>query len=192
MKANPGLLMAGRLFIFFLVAGFIAIPANATDLTLFGGFQNPGDLSVSSAQSGSENLIQNFDPKTFGVFGLRLGHGRVFGGEYTAAYAPNFINSDSHAWIFHGNLRGQIPIKVLKPYATAGVGLLNSSGNSRTSLGTEFLFNYGGGINFTIGPLGANFDVRGYTVPNVHVAGFVIQDNLDFVQVTAGIVFAFD
>jgi hypothetical protein len=176
----------------FMVLGFVGlftISAGATDLTIFGGMQKAGDFSVSTAQSGGTELIRNFDPKTFGVFGLRIGHGKVLGGEYTTAYAPNFVDSNSHAWIVHGNLRAQIPIKVLKPYATGGIGFVNSSGNSVTSLGTEFLFNYGGGINLTFGPIGANFDVRGYTLPSVHVAGFTIQENLNFVQATAGIVF---
>ncbi len=189
MKTNS-ILELGRWSFVMLVIGLFSIPANATDLTLFGGIQNAGELTVETAQSGTTNLVQNFDPKTFGVFGVRLGHGKVFGGEYTAEYAPNFISSDSHAWIFHGNARFQIPIPVLKPYATAGVGLLNSSG-SVTSLGTEFLFNYGGGVNFTVGPLGANFDVRGYTAPSVHVSGFTLQNNLNFIQVSAGVVFVF-
>lgn len=189
MKANTMLRILGRLSFVLVVISLFSISASATDFTIFGGMQHAGDLTIETAQSGSTNLVQNFDPKTFGVFGVRIGHGKVIGGEYTTAYAPNFINSDSHAWIFHTNVRVQIPIPVVKPYATGGVGLLNSSGNSVTSLGTEFLYNYGGGVNLTIGPLGANFDVRGYTAPNVHVSGFTIQNNLNFIQVTAGVVF---
>ena len=189
MNTNSILWMLGRWSLVLVVISLFSIPASATDITLFGGMQHAGDLTVESAQSGSENLVQNFDPKTFGVFGVRFGHGKVIGGEYTAEYAPNFVTSDSHAWIFHSNLRVQIPIAALKPYATGGVGFLNSSGNSVTSLGTEFLFNYGGGVNLTFGPLGANFDVRGYTAPSVHVTGYTIQNNLNFIQVTAGVVF---
>jgi hypothetical protein len=188
MKTNS-ILMLGRWSLVMVVIGLFSIPANATDLTLFGGMQHAGDLTVETAQSGATNLVQNFDPKTFGVFGVRLGHGKVIGGEYTLEYAPNFVSSENHAWIVHGNARVQIPIPVLKPYATGGVGFLNSSGNSVTALGTEFLFNYGGGVNFTIGPLGANFDVRGYTAPSVHVSGFTLQNNLNFIQVSAGVVF---
>jgi len=176
-----------------LLALFVLFPfaGSAADLTLFGGIQHPGHLTVQSAQGGTTNIVQNFDPKTFGVFGLRLSHGKVLGGEYTAAYAPNFISSDNHAWIFHSNARVQIPIKLIKPYGTAGVGFLNSAGSSVTALGTEFLFNYGGGANFIIGPLGVNLDVRGYTVPNVHVSGFTIQNKLNFIQTSVGAVFHF-
>jgi len=188
MKTNSILRLGQWSFVIAVIVLF-SIPASATDFTLFGGMQRAGDLTVQTAQSGTTNLVQNFDPKTFGVFGARLGHGKVIGGEYTAEYAPNFVSSDSHAWIFHGNARFQIPIPALKPYATAGVGALHSSGNPVTSLGTEFLVNYGGGVNFTVGPLGANFDVRGYTAPNVHAAGFTLQNNLNFIQVSAGVVF---
>src|SRR5262245_42394009 len=110
MNANSILLMLGRWSFVLLVLSLFSIPASATDVTIFGCMQKAGDLTVESAQSGSTNLVQNFDPKTFGVFGVRLGHGKVIGGEYTAEYAPNFINSDSHAWLFHSNVRFQIPI----------------------------------------------------------------------------------
>jgi hypothetical protein len=162
----------------------------AADLTAFGGIQHAGNLTLQSAQNGTTTLVQNFDPKTFGVFGVRLSHGKVVGGEYTAAYAPNFISSSSHAWIFHSNARVQIPVEFVKPYATAGVGFLNSSGTAN-ALGTEFLFNYGGGANFMVGPLGFNFDVRGYTVPSAHVSGFTIQNRLNFIQTSVGAVLHF-
>ena len=166
--------------------------ANAADVTLFGGIQHTGDITFKSALSSSSGLIGNLTPGTFGVFGARVAHGHLFGGEYTGEYAPNFISSDNHAWIFHGNLRVQIPYaKVIRPYGTAGIGLLNSSGNSSTSLGTEFLFNYGGGIIFSIGPVGLNFDVRGYTVPSAHISGVELQNNINFVQPTVGLVISF-
>lgn len=191
MNANRFGHWAGIWMIALLVFCSCPLVANAADITVFGGIQHAGDISVKSAQSSSSDLIQNFTPKTFGVFGARVAHGNVFGGEYTVEYAPNFISSDSHAWIFHGNLRAQIPyLKLVRPYATAGIGFLNSSGSS-TSLGTEFLFNYGGGINFNIGHVGLIFDVRGYTVPSAHVAGIDIQDNINFVQPTVGLVFSF-
>src|SRR6476659_11084946 len=104
MKATS-ILMLRRWSCVLVVISLFSIPANATDVTIFGGMQHAGDLTVESAQSGSTNLVQNFDPKTFGVFGVRLGHGKVIGGEYTAEYAPNFVSSDSHAWLFHSNVR---------------------------------------------------------------------------------------
>jgi len=172
-----------------LVMCLFSIPAGATDLTLYGGTQNMGNFNFETAESNTSDFIGSFDPKTFGVFGIRIGHGKVIGGEHTFAYAPNFVNSDSHAFIYHSNLRIQLPITFLRPYATGGLGLIDSSGSPITSFGAEFAFNYGGGVNLTFGPLGVNFDVRGYTIPSVHLSGFVIQDNLNLVQVSAGVVF---
>jgi Outer membrane protein beta-barrel domain len=192
MNANSVFRFAGVWILTLLVFSLFPLGASAADIVAFGGIQHTGDISVKAAVAGTSSLIQNLTPKTFGVFGVRIAHGNVFGGEYTAEYAPNFISSASHAWIFHGNLRAQIPVlKVVRPYGTAGIGLLNSSGSSTSSLGTEFLFNYGGGINFVLGPIGLNFDVRGYTLPSVHVAGFDIQDKINFIQPTVGIVFSF-
>ena len=64
MKTNS-ILMLGRWSFVMVVIGLFSIPANATDLTLFGGMQHAGDLTVETAQSGATNLVQNFDPKTF-------------------------------------------------------------------------------------------------------------------------------
>jgi len=172
-----------------LAMSLFSISASATDLTLYGGTQNMGNFNFETAESNTSDFIGSFDPKTFGVFGIRIGHGKVIGGEHTFAYAPNFVNSDSHAFIYHSNLRIQLPITFLRPYATGGLGLIDSSGSPITSFGAEFAFNYGGGVNLTFGPLGVNFDVRGYTIPSVHLSGFVIQDNLNLVQVSAGVVF---
>src|SRR5688572_23180929 len=104
----------------------VSISSNAAilDVTFFGGFQNPGKLTFETAPGQAGNLIQNFDPKTFGVFGGRFGHGGILGGEHTLAYAPNFLDSNTHAVIYHSNLRSQFSIAFVKPYATAGIGLV--------------------------------------------------------------------
>jgi hypothetical protein len=166
--------------------------ASAIDLTVFGGIQHPGQLTFQSTQEGTSNFIKTFDPKTFGVYGARLGHGKTIGGEHTFAYAPNFVDSTSHAFIYHSNLRIQAPLPVVKPYGTVGVGIVHSAGNPVTSFGTEFALNYGGGVKLTPGPIGVNFDVRGYTLPRISVGGFHVQDHLNFIQVSAGVVFAFE
>src|ERR1043165_8158966 len=81
--------------------GLFSSSANAIDLTLFGGIQHPGHLTFQSTQDNTSNFVQTFDPKTFGVYGARLGHGKTIGGEHTFEYAPNFIDSNSHAFIYH-------------------------------------------------------------------------------------------
>jgi hypothetical protein len=171
----------------------VSISSNAAilDLTAFGGFQNPGKLTFESAPGQAGNLIANFDPKTFGVFGARFGHGGLIGGEHTLAYSPNFLDSNTHAYIYHSNLRVMPTIAFVKPYATAGVGVVATSGNTIADIGTKFGFNYGGGVTFA-GPLiGVNLDVRGYAVPKVSVAGYTTQPRLDFLQASAGITFHF-
>jgi len=167
----------------------LSVPASAQDLTIFGGTQRHGKLTFNSAPGTVSNVVQTFDPMTFGVFGVRLGHGKVLGGEHTFAYAPNFIESSAHAVIYHSNLLVQAPLPVAKPYGTVGLGLVHSGGLAPSSFGTKFAVNYGGGLKVMAGPVGLGFDLRGYAVPRVSVAGFPVQQRLDFFQVSVGAVF---
>ncbi|HLQ76737.1 MAG TPA: hypothetical protein VK210_05250 [Terriglobia bacterium] len=165
--------------------------AESADLTLFGGIQHQGKLTFQSAPGTASNFIQNFNPRTFGVFGAQISHGKLLGGEHTLEYAPNFIDSKSKALLYHSNLRIQPSLAIVKPYATAGIGFVHSGGNSLSSFGTKFAFNYGGGAQLGSGPVGLNMDVRGYAIPKIKVTGFTTQQRMDFVQVTAGLVFRF-
>ena len=176
-----------------LVICIVSVASNAEviDLTVFGGIQHSEKLTFESASGATSDLVQNFDPHTFGVFGARIGHGHLLGGEHTVAYAPNFIDSHNDAFIYHSNFRVQPTISFVKPYATAGVGLIHCGGESLLSFGTKFAFNYGGGVTLTAGPVGVNMDVRGYAVPKVTIVGFTTQQRLDFVQASAGVVFRF-
>jgi hypothetical protein len=172
-------------------ACLVSIPARAADmdLTLFGGIQNQGKLTKSAGFAGGD-VFETFSPKTYGAFGARFGHGKVIGGEHSFAYAPNFIQSGSHAFFYHSNLRIQAPLPVLKPYGTAGAGLIHSGGTPLTSFGTRFAINYGGGVKAMAGPIGVDLDVRGYTIPSVSIFAFDEQ-RLTFLQVSAGVVFSF-
>ena len=165
--------------------------AENADLTLFGGIQHQGKLTFQSAPGSASNFVQNFNPRTFGVFGAQISHGKLLGGEHTLEYAPNFIDSKSKALIYHSNLRVQPSFSFVKPYGTAGIGVVHSGGNSLSSFGTKFAFNYGGGVTLAGGPIGVNMDVRGYAVPKVSIIGFAGQQRMDFVQVTTGVVFRF-
>lgn len=186
---------ASRVVLAVLALGLISVSANAqdVDLTVFGGIQHGGKLTFESAPGTTTNLIRNFDPKTFGVFGARVSHihGDTIGGEHSVAYAPNFVDSESKGFLYNSNFLLQAPLPVVKPYGTAGVGVVHSWGDALSSFGTKFAFNYGGGVKVLAGPIGVNMDVRGYAVPKIRVAGFSNSDRMDFVQVTAGIVFHF-
>src|SRR5262245_22232336 len=104
-----------RRFLVF-VCIFAAVPVYAqTDITIFGAVQNQGKLTLKSATS-TATSTSTFDPSTFGVFGLRLGHGKLFGGEHTLAYSSNFIDAATKAFIYNSNFLVQPPAPKVKPY----------------------------------------------------------------------------
>jgi len=158
---------------FLVLTCFIAaIPAYAdNDLTLFGAAQHEGKLNVQSAATAAATT-RSFDPATFGTFGLRFGHAKVFGSEHTIAYAPNFLEADTKAVFWNSNLLVQAPLPKVKPYVTAGIGSIFSWGEdsagrpSFAKIGTKFALNYGGGVKvLPAGPVGLRFDIRGYAIP---------------------------
>jgi hypothetical protein len=167
---------------FVLTCILAAAPAlAASELTIFGAAEHQGQLTLQGSflnqASATQTITGNLNPQMFGVFGIRYGHGNVIGGEHTFAYAPNFIESDSRALFYHSNLRVQAPFPVITPFA----------------------INYGGGVKILPkGPVGVQFDIRGYTLPsvsfNLPVAGQSIKTSnrsLNFFQVGLGIVFKF-
>src|SRR5215471_2817120 len=194
-----------------------AVPAfAASDLTIFGAAQHQGMLTLQGTfldqASATQTITSALNPKTFGVFGIRYGHGNVIGGEHTFAYAPNFIASDGRALFYHSNLRVQAPFPMITPYATGGLGWIFTSAKNQTGttpvaqavgsigdIGSKFAMNYGGGVKiFPKGRVGVQFDIRGYTVPGVSfslpVAGQSVQtsnQSLNFFQYGLGLVFKF-
>ena len=201
----------------FILACILAVPAfAASDFTIFGAAQHQGQLTLQGTflnqASATQTITSNLNPQTFGVFGIRYGHGKVIGGEHTFAYAPNFIESDSRALFYHSNLRVQVPFPVIKPYGTAGLGWIFTAPKSQTvttptaqvvgsigDIGNKFAINYGGGVKILpSGPVGVQFDIRGYTLPsvsfNLPVAGQPVKtsnQSLNFFQAGFGIVFRF-
>ena len=163
------------------------------DVTAFAGIHRQGKLTLRSAPSTAENLFRTINSTTFGAFGLRIGHGRVFGGEHSIAYSSSFIDSDTTAFIYNSNLLAQVPLPKVKPYATAGLGLIRTSGNSLGVFGTKFAINYGGGIKFLpAGPVGLRADVRGYSVPSVEFRVFTTEkQRVDFLEASIGVLFSF-
>jgi len=177
-------------FSYFLLAllALTAIPVHAADFTIFGGMQNPGKLTLRSVVDNSTTIP--LDPRNFGMFGIRVSQGRVFGSETTLAYSPNFISSDNSAFIFNGNLMVQAPLGVVRPYATAGLGTVYIRGETISALeaitGAKFAVNYGGGVKFKLaGPLGGQFDARGYSLTSVQ------SERLNVLEVSVGVVFSF-
>jgi hypothetical protein len=142
-----------------------------TDLTLFGAAQHQGQLTVRTATAAAATAA-TFNPGTFGMFGLRVSQGGIVGTDHTFAYAPNFLEASTKAFIYNSDFLLQAPLPKVKPYGVAGLGTIFSWGtdNGRPSfakIGTKFALNYGGGIKvFPAGPVGIRFDVRGYVVPD--------------------------
>jgi len=183
-----------------------AVPVFAdSDLTLFGAVQHQGKLTLQSATS-TVSSVSNFDPGTFGTFGIRFSQRKVFGGEHTIAYAPNFLEADTKAIIYNSNVLVQAPLPKVKPYVTAGLGSIFSFGTdsagrpSLGKIGTKFAMNYGGGVKvFPAGPIGVRFDIRGYLIPSAKfnlptspTATVQSQSQtLNMLEVGVGIVFAF-
>jgi len=171
---------------FLAVFALFCIPAFAEDkdLTLFGGVQFPGNISLSSTNSGVTQILT--DPANVGVFGVRFGRAKLFGHEETFAYAPNFLDSNSKALIVNSNILVQASLPVLKPYATAGIGSVISWGSGVSDVGSKFALNYGGGLKIRPkGPVGVRIDARGYSI-------FGIQSQtLKIGEVSVGLLFSF-
>ena len=202
---------------FVLTCILAAVPAfAAADFTIFGAAEHQGQLTLQGTlnQANPQTITSNLNPQTFGVFGIRYGHGRLIGGEHTFAYAPNFIESNGRAFFYHSNLRVQVPFPLITPYGTAGLGWIFTSSKSQTGttpttqvvssiadIGSKFAINYGGGVKILpSGPVGVQFDIRGYTLPsvgfNLPVAGLptsikTSNQSLSFFQAGLGIVFRF-
>src|SRR4030095_6821308 len=117
-----------------LLISIFSVPARATDIDLtgFAGIQRQGTLTLRSAPSTTVNLIRTINGTNFGVFGARIGHGHIFGGEHTLAFSPNFITADTKAFIYNSNILLQAPLPVVRPYGTAGIGLIHTSGDSNS------------------------------------------------------------
>ena len=184
-----------------------ALPAYAdSDLTLFGAAQHQGKLTLQSATQ-TVIITSNFNPRTFGVFGVRYSHGKIIGGEHTLAYAPNFISSNSKAFIYNSDLLLQAPLPKIRPYGVVGLGSIftwskNDTGRPALGdIGNKFAINYGGGVKILpAGPVGVRFDIRGYTLPSVtfnlpaSLANQTIKtqsQSVNFIEYGFGVVFKF-
>ena len=173
----------------FLVILVAALPLNAHDFTLFGGFNHPGKITLGQTAAGVSGTAGQLltDPKDFGVFGARLYRSNApIGLEHTLAFSPNFIDSRANALIYNTNLRAHVPALPVQPYATVGVGVIRAGGSGPASFGTKLGVNYGAGVQALVfGPLGVRLDVRGYSIRGV------ADQNLSLWESSVGLFFAF-
>jgi hypothetical protein len=182
-----------RISFLFVTMFLMTLQARAIDLTAFGGVQRQGKLTLQSAPGTTVNLLRTINATNFGVFGVRFGHGKIFGGEHTLAYAPNFIDADTKAIIYNSDFRLQAPLPVVRPYGVVGLGLIGTSGEGVGRFGTKFALNYGGGVKvLPAGPVGIAVDVRGYSVPSTEFRVFATENQtVNFLEVSVGVVFKF-
>jgi len=160
-------------FLMFMFA-IAVVPAFADgDVTLFGAAQHEGKLTTSTAST-TATTTSNFNPGTFGTFGIRVGHvKKVIRGKGTFAYSPNFIDGNAKAVILASNIVLQIPTPKVQPYATVGMGTFFTYGTDSAGrpafgkIGSKFALNYGGGLKIMPGgPVGLRFDIRDYAIPS--------------------------
>jgi hypothetical protein len=168
----------------------------AGEMVLYAGSQKPGKLTFDEASELPGDLFEGGYGSTFGA---RFSGGKIIGFEQNLSFSPRFARSGVHAFQMDSNLLLQAPGKIV-PYATAGLGFIVTWGqdtpdelnpveiaNYAFSMGKEFSFNYGGGLKLRrlLGPMGFNFDVRGYTIPSAR------DGSLNFIQMSLGAVFTF-
>jgi hypothetical protein len=152
-----------------------ALPARAAagDVTIFGGMQDPGGITLDEIR-----------PARFGVFGVRYSKNTSFVPEYTIALAPNFIDSNTAAFILNTNLLMQAQAPAVKPYVTAGLGtVMTFFGDGPSDIGTKFAINYGLGVKVMGGSIGGRFDFRRYAIPGVQ------SQTLNVTEMSFGVVF---
>jgi hypothetical protein len=147
-------------------------------LSLYGGYLNPGDLNLNNVQ-GSLNL------RGTSLYGARaeVDFLKIFGIEQNFGFSPRMFNSalfpdeasDVRGFFYSTNFVVNVPLSRFVPYVTAGVGAIKPWGSPLTTFDATFAGNYGGGIklNRLIGPVGLRFDVRGWRTADVMGQGGV-------------------
>ena len=172
-----------------------ATSMQAGEVVLYGGSQKPGNLTFDALSHVPGDLLKGDWGSTFGA---RFSSGRVIGLEQNFSFSPEFAVSGVYAFQTDTNLLLQAPGS-FAPYVTAGLGYLYTWGEDTYpedldpgkiaayafNIGSAFSLNYGGGIKLRrmMGPMGFNFDIRGYTVPSAR------DGALNFVQMSGGLVF---
>jgi len=172
---------------FLIVLCFAAAPAFAADLTLFGGYQRQGKVTLNSAAASGGTVTQIVkDPFGVGTFGLRFGSSGIFGHEETFEYTRHFIDTNSKAINLSSNFQLTATVPKIKPYVTAGLGTFIVRGSGISDIGAKFAYNYGGGVKvMPEGPIGVRGDIRGYRITGV--AG----SQMNVLEVTLGAVIHF-
>lgn len=134
--------------------------------------------------------------------GVAIGTAKFIGFEEEFAYAKNFFGDtpgiSSNVLTLMSNLTIGPTIGPVRPFATAGVGLIKSHveltpGSLVSTNNNNFGWDIGGGATFMFGHLGVRGDVRYFHgFQDIEVLGFTLSDlKLDFGRASAGVVLQF-
>jgi hypothetical protein len=160
----------------------------AGQVSFFGGYLNPGELSVANVRSG-------LDFHGTALYGARLEHDflKILGVEQNFAFSPRIFDgtifpsgakgADARGFLYSSNLVLNIPLGRFVPFATGGIGLVRPWNIDPNPLGTKFAGNFGGGVKLErlAGPIGLRFDARGWTVPDY------FGETLNIFEVSGGV-----
>jgi hypothetical protein len=158
-------------------------------LSLYAGYPDPGQLNLSSVQTG-------LDLRGTAPYGVRAEGDflKIFGIEENFGFSPRLFNSalfpnqgsgaEVRGFLYSTNLVVNIPFGRLVPYVTGGVGLARPWGVSFPTFLATFAGNYGGGVKMDrlAGPHGLRFDVRGWRTGNI-----LSQGSVNFLEASGGL-----
>ncbi len=137
------------------------------------------------------------------TYGLGLGAlaGGIFGFEVDFGISPDFLGAgveDSNLVTIMGNLVLAVPIGVVRPYVSSGLGLVRFSVTSPRDLlefdSNDFGVNMGGGVEgFLTNNIGVIGDIRYFRSVEKESAAldFSFGGRFNFLRLTAGLTFAF-
>ena len=165
-------------------------------------------VMLSPAPARAEGLFKLFlgtsndDDRNSATYGLGLGAlaGGIFGFEVDFGISPDFLGAgveDSNLVTIMGNLVLAVPLGVVRPYASSGVGLLRFSVAPPSDLldidSNDFGVNMGGGVEgFLTNNIGVIGDIRYFR--SIEKGSALLDSFLgsfNFWRLTAGVTFAF-
>ncbi len=171
-------------FILMCVFFLASLTAQASDLSLFGGWTGVGSLETVAGQ---------VDLSNFNVFGVRWEKGFlvVLGFENTLSFSSGSVlataGEDNGGLNYMGNLVINLPVRRTLPYFTLGLGVLHRFGTSFPDVGSRFTFNWGAGLKLRglLGPMGVRIDYRRMIIYGV------LDENAKTHEISGGVMFHF-
>ena len=176
---------------FWLILCLAPIPASADGfVTPYVGYDFGGDAgscpSLTTCESKKTNVGVSLGYMGAGILGIEedLGYARNF-------FGTNALSSDNSVLTIMTNLIVGVPLGPIRPYLSAGGGLVRASAESSSS---GFGYDLGGGVMlFLSSHAGLRGDYRYFrSTHDISIAGLSINGTkLNFSRASAGLVFRF-